>query len=154
MSFAHVLCIFLGPQQTLNGGIKLLKRQHFRREMTVQFFPPLLLLSGSHAAPYLTCHNLNQITCAQLAARTMWPTSARKAPPFEIGRGFSHGSCLQRQCVCVCVCVRTLGENLPPPLLLPPPSLSFLPPLHYPPFLLFFFFPPPPILWNTVSHFR
>lgn len=63
------------------------------------------LLSSSHAVLYLTYHNLNQITSVQLAAVIMWPASALKAPPIEIGLGFSHGSCIQSQC-CVCVWAR------------------------------------------------
>lgn len=67
-----------------NGGAVLVLPLHF--------FPIPMLPS------YLPYHNLNQITSAQLAAPTMWPTSPLKAPPFEIGWRFSHGSCFQNQC--------------------------------------------------------
>lgn len=79
---------------------------------------------GSHAVPYLTYHNLNQIACSQLAALTMWPSSYQKVPPFEIGLGFSHGSSPESSAVCVCV-FENVREKSPTPLPFSPASVSY-----------------------------
>lgn len=93
-------------------------------------FPFRPFLSPVPTLPlYLIYHNLNQITSGQLAALAMWPTSALKAPPFQIGRGFFPWELPTEpvQCERVCVCLRTLGKNLPPPLPLFPTSSPLSP---------------------------
>lgn len=88
-------------------------------------------------------HNLNQITCSQLAALTMWPSSYQKSAAFWGWSGiFPWEQPREQLSVRVSVCLRTLGKNLPPP---PPffPCLCFLQTLHYPPFFS---------LFSTTSH--
>lgn len=150
---SYILCICFRPQQPWTVEISIFnlyldlistlrgRRQHFQRERWCSSCPPHHpLLSSSHAAPYLTYHNLNQITSAQLAAPTMWPTSALKSTAFWDWSRIFPWELPTEPVHCECVeCLSTLGKNLPPPS-----SLSFLPPLHCPPFS--------PLFFSTTSH--
>lgn len=83
-------------------------------------------------------HNLNQITCSQLAALTMWPSSYQKSAAFWGWSGiFPWEQPREQLSVRVSVCLRTLGENLPPPSLFPLPLFPTNSPLS-PLFLPFF----------------